>query len=169
MLPPSQGYGGQEMLNAKTYLGKQPGTSLRLGWCGTGRGWTRIEHLGFLLGQPINQHVVGNGLLLDERFALVLWERGHLFLGAADEPPGLFRPVLPEEAHGAEKARGSLNVLVRARRLLSDSQSLVSVFVLAVAILSQPERKLIPRLHKTAFPEFDRPPRKVERLSAAGR
>jgi hypothetical protein len=71
--------------------------SLGFGGMGSWVGGGFVEHgLGFLIGHPANQMVVGDEAAVHERFTLILRERGHLGLGQAEELASFLRPVLAE-------------------------------------------------------------------------
>src|ERR1017187_8621768 len=92
---------------------------------------------GFPVGQPANHHVMGGGFSLNDWFAFISRERGHLRLRFAEDGSGCLVSSLAKQAHRAEQASGSRNIVVLASRLLSDSQGLFCAGILAIAILSE--------------------------------
>ena len=93
------------------------GNSLRCRRFRNPREWSLDKRLGFLIGQPANQQLMENGFSVQRWFSLVFWERWHFRLRLAKEFSGLLRFILLEEAHGAEKAGGSLKLTLVTCRL----------------------------------------------------
>src|SRR5208337_5329463 len=92
----------------------------------------------------------------------VFRKRRHFCLRLAEELPGFLHLVLPEQAHGVIEARGSLNLVLDAKRenrivtssLFRDGQGSFGGGVLAVAILSQAESQFVPRQRRAALPQI---------------